>query len=290
MSTTASRTRRPAGTPVGGQFAPDVHAEPEVEIRGFGSPEAFVEAARRSVAYWTTRWRARPTADEIDDATQDLAVAFMRFARNRDLENPHGYLHAMARNTVVGRGQQAARDFTHRHTAPAPFESDQGADIEDAFPPVPSAEDQVFAGEGAAVDPDSGLGRLNTALRRRGDVATPSESQVAMGAIRGSLWSVLSERAGVHVRLAPTSKATASRSRGAVEQAGGAAAVAQGWEGGEPRPGAEVALFRPFAASTDADRRAVVSVLMRHADYADDIWSAALFGSCHVESRVSGVA
>ena len=51
MSTSpASRSRRPAGTPIGGQFAPEAHAEPEVALDPDADPSDQSPGSRREVA------------------------------------------------------------------------------------------------------------------------------------------------------------------------------------------------------------------------------------------------
>ena len=52
-SPTPNRSRRPAGTPTGGQFAPETHAEPEVTL-GAQPPEP--ESTPTTDAVGTTRW------------------------------------------------------------------------------------------------------------------------------------------------------------------------------------------------------------------------------------------
>ena len=53
-SPTPNRSRRPAGTPTGGQFAPEAHAEPEVTL-GAQPPEAA--STPTTDERGTTRWR-----------------------------------------------------------------------------------------------------------------------------------------------------------------------------------------------------------------------------------------
>ena len=58
MSTSpTSRTRRSAGTPTGGQFAPEAHAEPEVALDPGANPPAQPSESRREVdADGSVRW------------------------------------------------------------------------------------------------------------------------------------------------------------------------------------------------------------------------------------------
>ena len=58
MSTApTSRSRRPAGTPTGGQFAPEAHAEPEVALDPDADPSDQSPGSRREVdAHGTVRW------------------------------------------------------------------------------------------------------------------------------------------------------------------------------------------------------------------------------------------
>ncbi len=52
-----SRSRRPAGTPTGGQFAPETHAEPEVGLDAATTPPTQPSESRREVdADGTVRW------------------------------------------------------------------------------------------------------------------------------------------------------------------------------------------------------------------------------------------
>ena len=67
-----SRSRRPAGTPVGGQFAPEPHAEPEVALDA--TPPAQPSDARREVdADGTIRWY-----DDAGDLHRDGGPAIER--------------------------------------------------------------------------------------------------------------------------------------------------------------------------------------------------------------------
>ena len=58
MSTSPTpRSRRPAGTPTGGQFAPETHAEPEVALGTGASPSDQPPGSRREVgADGNVRW------------------------------------------------------------------------------------------------------------------------------------------------------------------------------------------------------------------------------------------
>ncbi len=59
MSTSpTSRSRRPAGTPTGGQFAPEAHAEPEVPLGATGTvpPDESPESRREVDTDGTVRW------------------------------------------------------------------------------------------------------------------------------------------------------------------------------------------------------------------------------------------
>ena len=51
MSASPTHARRPAGTPSGGQFAPEAHAEPEVSLA-----PAVPESTPETNDYGTTRW------------------------------------------------------------------------------------------------------------------------------------------------------------------------------------------------------------------------------------------
>ena len=54
-SPTATRSRRPAGVPTGGQFAPEAHAEPEVTLGV--QPSVEPESVPETDGSGTTRWR-----------------------------------------------------------------------------------------------------------------------------------------------------------------------------------------------------------------------------------------
>ena len=62
------RTRRPGGTPTGGQFAPEAHAEPEVTL---GNPPPGSESAPEIDGRGTTRWR---NADGLLHRTDGPAI------------------------------------------------------------------------------------------------------------------------------------------------------------------------------------------------------------------------
>ena len=66
--TTSTRSRRPAGTPIGGQFAPEIHAEPEVAIdsRASAPPGPEPAGARAEVA--STRTEADGEVRWINEA------------------------------------------------------------------------------------------------------------------------------------------------------------------------------------------------------------------------------
>ena len=74
MSTnpTSARSRRPAGTPTGGQFAPEAHAEPEVTLGAQrDEPESTREVDPNGHVFWRTRggWLHRtdgPAAEWYD--------------------------------------------------------------------------------------------------------------------------------------------------------------------------------------------------------------------------------
>ena len=55
MSTnpTSTRSRRPAGTPTGGQFAPEAHAEPEIAL-GASESESVPTTAGNGDTFWRT--------------------------------------------------------------------------------------------------------------------------------------------------------------------------------------------------------------------------------------------
>ena len=332
---TSTRSRRPAGTPTGGQFAPETHAEPEVSLGGFQSADELLRAARQSVEFWM---RSRSTTVRpdisIDDVVQNTALRYLEAAQ-REVRNPGGLLHRVAQREAV-RGTSLVSDSAQRagldevrrrmrdgNRGPGGWDDvvaevkadgwkvpadhrrfshgQSGASVSlgdgDAYPrtdralTVPSVEDELERPD-STVEPGSRFAAISVALQERAEMHSQTGSQIAMGEIRGSLWSALSDRSGVHVGLGHVPTQTASRARQAVERAGGVVAVATAWSesGGADTQGAASALFRPFAVRTVEDRRAVVSVLMQHPDYADEVWGAALFGASHPERRVSGAA
>ncbi len=84
-----SRSRRPAGTPTGGQFAPDAHAEPEVALGTTGTtpPDQPSEARREVDADGTIRWY-----DDAGDLHRDGGPA-IEYANGARTWRQHGQLH-----------------------------------------------------------------------------------------------------------------------------------------------------------------------------------------------------
>ena len=78
MSTnpTSAQSRRPAGTPTGGQFAPEAHAEPEVTL---GAQPPGLESTPTADAVGIVRWR---NADGELHRTDGPAVEYPNGSRS----------------------------------------------------------------------------------------------------------------------------------------------------------------------------------------------------------------
>ena len=72
MSTnpTSAQSRRPAGTPTGGQFAPETHAEPEVTL---GAQPPGLESTPTADAVGIVRWRNADGGTPMAGSTGPMA-------------------------------------------------------------------------------------------------------------------------------------------------------------------------------------------------------------------------
>ena len=83
-----SRSRRPAGTPTGGQFAPEAHAEPEVALDPDADPSDQSPGSRREVDADGAVW----WFDAVSNLHRDDGPAYTG-ADGSTLWYQHGKLH-----------------------------------------------------------------------------------------------------------------------------------------------------------------------------------------------------
>jgi hypothetical protein len=88
-------------------------------------------------------------------------------------------------------------------------------------------------------------------------------------------WNALAEQSDAPLAArASISSGEATKLRKEVAEAGGPAVLAQQWEDGD-RGSATRALFAPYEIHADADREAIVAVLIRNPRAAESLWSSA---------------
>ena len=115
MSTnpTSTRSRRPAGTPTGGQFAPEAHAEPEVGLSAQPEdPESTPEIDGRG----TTRWR---NADGLLHRTDGPAIVTAKGDKGWFVNGKRHRTDGPARELVDGTREWWVDDWLHRTDGPA---------------------------------------------------------------------------------------------------------------------------------------------------------------------------
>mgnify|MGYP003582921656 FL=1 len=99
---------------------------------------------------------------------------------------------------------------------------------------------------------------------------------------RKNIWNILADD-GPQVAVKTIEDDRAHRA--AVEEAGGAAAVARAWATGETEEDhpATAALFAPFGSISQEQRGEVSDILTRNAAYADKIWDSAMTAALDVQ-------
>lgn len=121
----------------------------------------------------------------------------------------------------------------------------------------------------------------------------PNAAAATLDALEGGDISVDDARAAAWTLLAgadaPPTRAGVIRDPaehlGRVKELGGALAAAEAWQSGNLSPRDTATLFWAFDVRTDDDRRAVVEVLARHRNYADDLYASALQSATDTSSR-----
>ena len=121
-----SRSRRPAGTPTGGQFAPEAHAEPEVALDPDADPSDQSPGSRREVDADGAVW----WFDAVSNLHRDDGPAYTG-ADGSTLWYQHGKLHrddGPAVEHASGAREWYQHGQRHRDDGPA-IESPDGGEV-----------------------------------------------------------------------------------------------------------------------------------------------------------------
>lgn len=296
------RSRKPRGTPAGGQFASQYRAESSLTLDN--GADILVKAAD-SVKYWTSHTPTPSTPAMLDDLTQEVCLAYVSAMQRSatPISNSQGYIHRIARNAVhSGQGVVSSRTAYNRSEVRSAYttlldrtsamEQQLGRSLSnteiDAIaeevrmdqPPrrrafrgfhhamrttsAPIPED-LAATDTEAVHAEFGKGTAGyraEILAERGNIKDA----------RDLLWDALAEQSGAPGLVAGGITDAQFRSaRRRLINAGGVAKALKAFQSGE----AVDSLFVPFAVTSDTDREKIVDTLTQHGQLCDDIWRAA---------------
>lgn len=325
MSTKA-QPRRPPGTPVGGQWAPTQHDEPDIALpqavpqaaqSAFGSPEvlALVQSEARKAAY-----RFSLDADDVADETM---LKLLSGSHNAD--NLHAYAVTATRNVAKDmylRATAGVELSTYEMRAWQMYRAEcarleqklwrhlTGPEEDALAEQVRARIDRVPAGfhrrpkrklvQGTLPEPADGYSYHRRSAFPAGSLADRAERMAENDVGRCNLaaisnarmigWDALAELDGAPLAAIDSlSRKQATRVRHQVRGAGGVNAVVAAHRAGTLDEQTARAFFAPWGEIDESGRDAVTKLLRKHGAYADDLWDAAVGRSVH-QARGTEVA
>lgn len=293
----------PAGTPIGGQWAPSSHEEPEVALDPAATLTKVRQSARRE------SWRFSLDADEV--AGDALAKIYAARGKLPTIRNPDAYISKVVHNAALttlatrragaalsGQETKAYREYwltcsqmeqrMSRHLTT--YEEDAVANkLREQYNrrigknfhrrlapvlgvPVKESADNYMYHERRTFAP----GSLADRVERIADNDVRQHNIAAQLEARALVWDALAEGyAAPPVARASLAHQVVTDLRKQVSQAGGAMQVADGYAAGVVDDETACALFAPFGEIDEEGRQGVVDMLRRYHDYADELWDAA---------------